>query len=78
MTDTATIYRIYQVTLPDSDDPHATLRAFLEQARQDDSAFDCLKQDDVDGVINSAEDEQVAEAGSWLLRQMKIEGMKHD
>jgi len=78
MTTTATIYRIYQVTMPDAGDPTATLRAFLDRARQDDSAFDCLKQDDVTGVINSAEDEQIAEAGSWLLRQMKIEGMKHD
>lgn len=77
MTYTATIYRIYQVTLPDSDNPTTTLRAFLEQARKDDSVFDCLVQDDVTGAINSAEDEQVAEAGSWLLRNMKCRTITH-
>ncbi len=51
---TATIYRIYQIEIP-TDTPIESLRAFLESARNDDSVFDCLVQDDVDGELNYAE-----------------------
>lgn len=51
---TATINRIYQITLQDDPEltPDEILSLWLKKARADQSAFDCLVQDDVDGIVN--------------------------
>jgi len=49
---TATIYRWYQITLPESDDPRQALREWLEQAREHPEAFEVLFQCEVDGELN--------------------------
>ena len=51
---TATITRIYQLTLPDDSEltPDEVLSLWLKKARVDQSVFDCLVQDDVDGIVN--------------------------
>ena len=56
----ATIYRVYQIALPVSDDNVQTLRDFLDNAREDPAeVFKHLVQDDVDGKLYDEEDDHV-------------------